>query len=170
MVVAMSNKSFSPSISDGVAFQIVNSLLPGFMEKFGNRAESYEDAVFKPYTPSLDFIGKWEGQIESDEIVKNIFLEFQEDGNIIVGIEGQLMTILNNPIFENNTLKGKSFGFVKSHQENSVAKELEFNIRVHGNKIYGYVAEVYNRFTAWSPNVGKSAVDVFNLSLRKAVK
>lgn len=166
MVVALANKSFSPSVSDQITFQLVEIMYPGFMEKLGGMIAKYESEVFRAYEPTPELSGVWEGDITNANTTKQVEIHFQKEGDIIIKIDGQKKTVLKNPSYEHGTLKGECYGYL-SESDAQKPKNLQFFLRTKNGRMYGYVGYSYEKVTPWASEITKTGVETAYISLNK---
>jgi CubicO group peptidase (beta-lactamase class C family) len=141
-VVCLTNTS--KSITDQMALEIIDVLIPGFAQKTAAFIEKYETA-HKPgsYKPIPQFIGKWEGKIKTYKDEIPVTMTFQADGDIHVHLRNQDRTLLNNAAILKNDLRGDFMGKIPNEQGFSYYHKISIYLKLKDKKLYGYITSYF---------------------------
>jgi CubicO group peptidase (beta-lactamase class C family) len=141
-VVCLTNTS--KSITDQMAIEIIDVLIPGFAEKTNAFIEKYEtEQKPKSYKPTPQFIGKWEGKIKTYKDEIPVTMSFQVDGDIHIQLNNLYSTLLNNAGVLNNDLRGDFMGKIPNEQGFSYHHQISVYLKMKVTKLYGYITSYF---------------------------
>lgn len=137
-VVCLTNVTSRSRITDQIAVEITDNLLPNFFKHVETFMKRYElKNAFKSFGPIPELIGSWEGKIKTHETESQIRMVFRDNGEIHVRLGKQPETILNNTSFGNNELKGDfqaTYPVEKGiHDEYAIS----IHVKVESDRMYG---------------------------------
>ncbi|MGE0606759.1 MAG: serine hydrolase domain-containing protein [Pirellulales bacterium] len=92
--------------------------------------------------PEVSFRGRWEGQVRTDGRLLPISLEFQDDGDIHVRLNGQLKTLVNEARQENGYLLGVFAGDIGTVDANRRPYHLHLNVKLRGDILGGSLTAI----------------------------
>jgi CubicO group peptidase (beta-lactamase class C family) len=143
-VVCLTNSSSPSRITDQIAIEITNTLLP----KFSNRVEDFmkqheSENALRPYRPTPKFIGSWEGTIKAQATETPIKMIFHDNGKIDVRLGELHETAVKNAGVGNGELKGEFQGACcsKKRVKCSYAHTIRIHMKVTNNRMYGVATE-----------------------------
>lgn len=141
-VACLTNISSPKRVTDKIAIEATNALLPKFSERVAASMKRYElENAFTPYCLNLHLIGVWEGAIQTLETETPIELAFQNNGEIYVRLGDQQKTLLKNVHVKDCELKG-DFQGAQSTEGIYHGDEISIHVRVGEKRMYGVVTEL----------------------------
>jgi len=153
-VVCLTNTTSKSRITDQIAIEITDALIPKFSKRVEALMERYEsENAFKSYTSIPQLVGSWKGEIKTPETETPIKMVFQDNGEVHVRLDKQPEAILDNVSVRNGELKGDFR--VRSPSENGTNSEqaISIHVEVRGRRMYGVAtAESEARKALLSPS------------------
>lgn len=153
-VACLSNVTARSRITDKIAIEITNTLIPNFsksVEAFMNQYES--SSSFKTYVPIPTLTGSWEGKIIAQETDTPIKLFFHDNSKIHVKLGKQHERILKNAGVRSDEFKGDFQGISPIENELHSEHTISIHVRVKKNRMYGVAtAELNARKGLLSPS------------------
>jgi CubicO group peptidase (beta-lactamase class C family) len=141
-VVCLTNTS--KSITDQMAIEIIDVLIPKFAQKATAFIEKYEtEHNPKSYKPTSQFMGKWEGKIKTFKDEIPVTMSFQVDGDIHIQLSNQYRTLLNNATVLKNDLKGDFIGKIPNEEGFSYQHKISIYLKMKNTKLYGYITSYF---------------------------
>jgi hypothetical protein len=141
-VVCLTNTS--KSITDQMAIEIIDVLIPKFAQKATAFIEKYEtEHEPKSYKPTPQFMGKWEGKIKTFKDEIPVIMLFQVDGDVHIQLSNQYRTLLNNATVLKNDLKGDFIGKIPNEQGFSYRHKISIYLKMRDTKLYGYISSYF---------------------------
>jgi CubicO group peptidase (beta-lactamase class C family) len=128
--------------ADETAFRITDALVPGFLERFGRRRASWEAQTAPPYEPKRELLGEWRGAIRTAAGETKVTLEFQQDGDVHVKLEGQHEVLLNAVRYEDGLLTGEFLGQCPVERPVAHPHEIQLGLRLRNGRLSGYAKSI----------------------------
>lgn len=141
-VVVLTN--LSGNVTDGLAFRIVESLAPGFLERVGRKQVEWEARAYRPYEPTAQLLGSWTGTVTAPGGALPLELRFQPDGDIHVLLDGRDPTLLAGVGWEEGLLTGRCLGRLPLEEEVGHPHRIELALYPRGSLIEGYATAVFS--------------------------
>lgn len=143
--------NINTQITDEIATEIVNVLMPGYAEKVEAAVERYKSQrATKPYQPEQRFIGRWKGEIKTDTKSIPVRAVFQEDGDIHIKLGEQGETLLNSATILKDELEGSFIGAIPNHEEFDHPHTIKIQVIQKQNRLIGFVT---SEFYIWDKGV-----------------
>lgn len=118
-----------------IAAALIDILLPGHVEK---RAQQQNPPQIPPeWSPQDRLLGTWSGHIHTYNGDLPLHLTCQPDGDIHIKLGDQMTTLLNDPIFKDNTLTGQFNANIGTDDANKHPNHLRLNLKLHDNVLNG---------------------------------
>ena len=118
-----------------IAAALIDVLLPGHAEK---RAQQQSPTQDPPQWSVPDqLLGTWSGHIHTYNDDLPLQLIFQPDGDVHIKLANQMTTLLNDPIFKDNTLTGKFNSDIGTDDANKHPNHLRLNLKLRDNALNG---------------------------------
>lgn len=143
-VVCLTNSSSPSRITDQIAIEITDTLLP----KFSNQVEAFMkqhelENTLRPYSPTPEFIGSWEGQINLRKTATPVRIRFYDNGQINVRLGSQHEQIMANVGIRTGELKGDFRGTLcwRNKAQSPSAHTISIHVRKNQNRMYGVATE-----------------------------
>jgi hypothetical protein len=140
-VVCVTNKTGNET--DGIAFQITGLLMPGFLDRVGRRISEYEAWASRPYEPTPEILGDWEGAIQTGHGDVRIALSFQSNGDINVNLEGQEIVSLTDVGVVEGFLSGRFTGKISLEERSDDDHQIDLALLHKDGKLFGYVTATF---------------------------
>jgi CubicO group peptidase (beta-lactamase class C family) len=143
-VVCLTNSSSPSRITDQIAIEITDTVLP----KFSNRVETFmkqhelENAL-KPYSPTSEFIGSWDGKIIVQETATPVKMTFYNNGQISVRLDNQHEQTMANASVATDELKGDFRGTLcgRNKVQSGPAHTISIHVKKDQDRMYGVATE-----------------------------
>ncbi len=144
-VVCLTNGTSKSRVTDEIAIEITDTLIPKFAERVENFMKRYEaENLFTSYTPTPRLVGSWEGWIRVQEAKTPIKFVFHKDGEALAKLGKQQEVAIDNVCVRNDELKGD----FRARLPNTGGIETEQAIRIHvkvkSNRMFGVVSVEQN--------------------------
>jgi CubicO group peptidase (beta-lactamase class C family) len=137
-VVCLTNVTSRSRITDQIALEITDALLPNFTKKVEAFMKRFESAsAFESYTPVSQLIGQWEGSIISPKAETPIRMVFHDNGKIHVRIDKRHRTLLSSASVRHNELKGDFRGTLPNEEGLHREHTIDIHVRVKNGRMYG---------------------------------
>jgi CubicO group peptidase (beta-lactamase class C family) len=118
-----------------IAAALIDVLLPKHAE---NRAKQQPEPQDPPqWSAQENLLGSWSGSIHTYTDDLPLHLTFQPDGDIHIKLANQMTTLLNDPIFQNDTLTGRFNADIGSNDANKHPNHLRLNLKLRDNVLNG---------------------------------
>jgi CubicO group peptidase (beta-lactamase class C family) len=137
-VVSLTNVTSRSRITDQIAIEITDALIPKFakrVEAFMKRYES--ENAFKSYTPIPRLTGSWEGKIKTPETETPIRMIFHDNGKVHVRLGKQQEAILDNVSIRNDELKADFRAESQSEDGINNEQAISIHVKVKDKRMYG---------------------------------
>ncbi len=142
-VACLTNMTSSNRITDELALEIMDALVPSFAQRFGKVRQDYMKANFGPFQPTPGRMGQWEGEINTYEGSIPVSMTFQPDGDIHIQLKDQYKTLLHDPGMEEGFLRGSFYGTVFKKETQDRLHNITLRIRLKDKTIQGSVSVYY---------------------------
>lgn len=143
-VVCLTNSSSPSRITDQIAIEITDTLLP----KFSNGVQAFMrqhelDNSLRSYRPDPQLIGSWKGNIKARVTETPIKMVFHSNGKIDVRLGEHHETVLRNVTVGNGELKGDFpvVSFRENKMQHSHMHTISIHLRVENSRMYGVATE-----------------------------
>jgi CubicO group peptidase (beta-lactamase class C family) len=143
-IVALANEAHSPSVSDRVAFDIADSLSPGFMDALGTVMQEHEARSGGAYAVTDALLGEWRGEVRTADGSASLHLRFQADGGIEARVGDETWTLLDRTRLSSGLIVGSRDGALPGPQGVPPGR-LTFHLAASDAEIRGYVTWATNR-------------------------
>jgi CubicO group peptidase (beta-lactamase class C family) len=118
-----------------IAAALIDVVLPGHAEK---RAQQQNAPQTPPEWSAQDnLLGTWSGHIHTYNDDLPLHLTFQPDGDIHIKLANQMTTLLNDPVFKDNTLSGRFNADIGTDDANKHPNHLRLNLKLRDNVLNG---------------------------------
>jgi hypothetical protein len=141
-VVCLTN--ISGNVTDETAFRITEVLVPGFLGRVERKQMAWEAQTAPPYEPTPELLGAWEGTIRTEEREIPVAIEFQEDGDVHVTLEGQYTALLNGVRYEDALLTGEFVGECPIEQPVTHPHTIQLGLRLQDRRLSGYAKSIFS--------------------------
>lgn len=155
LAVACLTNITSPSrITDQVAVEITDVLLPKFSNQVEAFMERYElRSTLKPYRLTPELAGLWEGQVKAQESVTPIEMRFRDNGEISVRLDKHHGVVMTNARVGNGELRGDFRRMLGSGDRGSPTPcTISIHVRANRNRMYGVATESEDGSSILSPS------------------
>jgi CubicO group peptidase (beta-lactamase class C family) len=123
---------------DALAVEITERLVPGMAAKVERAMTEYEAAVNRPYAPSPELAGAWEGTVHGAGDPAPLRLTFQPDGDVHVALDDQLPTLLAGARWEEGLLQGSFLGTLRLAEPAEHPHRIALALRPAGDSLTGF--------------------------------
>lgn len=140
-IACLINASAGSDMTDQLAFNIADILMPGYLKEFEKFAEM-NAPIFtdNPFMMADSLIGTWEGKIKTYRDSVFVKMIFDKEGKIFVHIENQFETLVNNVTSNNGLIQGQCFGNLYLPETDGIPHYLELVLKPGNNEIYGSIS------------------------------
>jgi hypothetical protein len=135
-VVCLANVNASPRVSDTVAFQIAEALVPGFARKL-EQAEAAFEKRDQASPPLRDLRGRWEGRLQTSDRSCPLRLRFEADGKVSVRLKDDREVFLEKAHFDGQTLLGEFRGTWDAVDAGRATPRIEVELFRGGDTLQG---------------------------------
>lgn len=133
--VAVLTNGGSHNLPIEIAAELINVLLPGHVE---NRTQQQMPLSTPPeWTAQKELLGNWAGHIHTYNGDLPLHLTFQSDGDIHIKLANQMTTLLNDPVFKDNTLTGRFNADIGTNDANKHPNHLRLNLKLRNQALNG---------------------------------
>lgn len=133
-------------ITDQIAIEITDALLPKFAEKAEAFMKRYELAnTFEVYKPTSQFIGQWDGEIKTFEAGVPIRIVFHDNGMVTVRLDRRPEVSLGNVSTKYGELKGDFEGMLPYTEGSNHEQAIGVHVKVKDDEMYGVAAAKYEK-------------------------
>lgn len=140
-IACLTNATVGNDFTDQIAFSIADALLPGYLQQLENFVEVNASAFSDQPFQSVDSLtGTWEGKIITYRDSIPVQLVFHKDGKIVMQIQNQLETLLNNPTVNSGLIQGQCYGNLLLPEIEDIPQYLEVVMKPGKNKMYGSIS------------------------------
>ncbi|MFC1726461.1 serine hydrolase domain-containing protein [candidate division KSB1 bacterium] len=136
IAIVVLNNIGSP-LGGAISDDIAGILLPEFSEN-KRKARRKPMNIPKPYSPTEELIGQWEGKIVTYQGEVPVEINFQEDGDINIKLNKSLKTILNGINFELNWFTGQFEGTIPTDDARMYEHNIFLRMKLKDKKLSGY--------------------------------
>ncbi len=144
-VVCLTNSTSRSRVTDQIAIEIIDTLIPNFSKKIENFMQRYEtENAFKLYTPSPQLVGSWDGWIIVQETKTPIKFVFHKNGQVYARLNKLRETTINNVSVRNDELKGDFKARLLTNGEIEAEQAISIHLKVKSNRMYGFVSVEQN--------------------------
>jgi CubicO group peptidase (beta-lactamase class C family) len=143
-VVCLTNSSSPTRITDQIAIEITDALLPRFSDRVEAFMRQHElETAMRLYRPTRELIGSWEGKIKAQATETPIKMIFHDNGKIDVSLGEHHETVLKNASLGNGELKGDFKGTFCSRimVKYSHSQTISIHVKINNNRMYGVATE-----------------------------
>lgn len=123
--------------ADEVSFRVTDVLVPGFASQAKAFRQSHE-AAFAPFKPTTDWLGEWRGAIKTASGDLGIIMNFRQNADVRIAIDGQYPTILDEPRFGYGLLSGAFLGKLSLEEKPNHYHRIELGLRLDHDRLYGF--------------------------------
>jgi hypothetical protein len=95
-----------------------------------------------PFAPHPALQGEWSGKVHTYSGDVPVQMTIPKTGPILVGFRDGLLTVLNDPKFESDTLKGSTLGDIETSEAAKRPYTLAFDLNLRWNVLNGSVTAV----------------------------
>lgn len=118
-----------------IAAALIDVLLPGHAEK---RAQQQTMPQIPPTWSAPDqLLGTWSGHIHTYNGDLPLQLTVQPDGDVHIQLANQMTTLLNDPVFKDNTLTGRFNSDIGTDDANKHPNHLRLNLTLRDKALNG---------------------------------
>lgn len=146
-VIALSNKE--SSLPHQTVKKILSEILEGYPYDHPGLLLPAQRKNVPAFTPSQQIVGTWSGSIETYEGARRLQLWIGKDGNCRARLEGQLVTMVNNPGFNGDLLTGIINGDLQTSDTSRVKHLLRLRLQLRDDELVGAVEAVTNLNPQW---------------------
>jgi CubicO group peptidase (beta-lactamase class C family) len=118
-----------------VAAALIDVLLPGHVAKRAQQQTPPQDPP--QWSPPDHLLGTWSGHIHTYNGDLPLHLTFQPDGDVHVKLANQMTTLLNDPLFHDDTLTGRFNADIGTDDANKHPNYLRLNLKLRKNALNG---------------------------------
>lgn len=137
-VACLTNITSRSRITDQIAIEITDALIPKFSERVENFMTRYEsENAFTSYTPDPRLVGSWEGWTKTRNSETPIRMVFHKKGEIIVKFGKQRGTTLDNVSVRNDELEGDFRAKLPRAYGIDNERAISIHVKVENNRMYG---------------------------------
>ncbi len=140
-VVVLTN--VTGGVTDGIAFGIVDRLVPGFLERLGRKQVEWEARAYRPYEPTPELLGAWTGAVETPAGALPLELRFQPDGDIHVVLDGRDPMLLAGASWEEGLLTGRFLGRLPLDERADHPHRIELALHPGDGRLEGYATSLF---------------------------
>jgi CubicO group peptidase (beta-lactamase class C family) len=131
--------------ADQVAFHMTDVFAPGFLDQVGKRMTEYETWGQRPYKPSPDLLGEWQGTIATTRGDLPVAFTFQPDGDVHVKVGNQLETLISGIGYDDGLLSGTFLADIPAEEAAGHLHRVTISLRQVGTRLSGFVtSEITN--------------------------
>jgi len=121
--------------------EILAALLPTYAEQFRKAPEHRPNGAGKGYAPP-ELVGYWSGVVDTYQGERRLEMWVKPDGDIHVGLEEQLLTVLNSSRLHNGRLTGVFSGDIGTDDANRRPYQLHLDANLRGAEINGSLTAI----------------------------
>ncbi len=137
-VACLTNISSRSRITDQIAIEITDALIPKFSERVENVMKRYEsENAFTSYTPDPRLVGSWEGLTKTPDSETPIRMVFHKNGEVKVRLGKQRGMPLENVSVGNDELKGDFRARLPSIYGIDTELGISIHVKVENHRMYG---------------------------------
>ena len=134
-IVALTNSSST------VVFQVTEAITAILLgESPGASPQVNKPSDSPQFKPPAQLVGLWEGIVHTHVQDLPFVLRIDESGDIHARLGDQLWTVVNQPVFTNETLTGQMSGDIGAEDANRRPYSLHLKLKLRGNTLNGTVA------------------------------
>ena len=122
--------------------QLLNAVLPGYEVPQRVTEDNDQIATQPAFAPHPGLVGPWHGAIHTDGKELPLALTIEETGRIEARVDDQPTTVLNEPTFENDRLRGQMAGDLRTEDAARRPYDLKLDLALRWNVLNGSVTAI----------------------------